>query len=385
MLTTKVPDSILAIAVDWPTCYCGATPESGQFPPCDQDGRELDPGEAGSLIVCSWCGLILDVASFDEQAQTMRVVGRAESQPPAPAPARRGTPRTRTSQEYLNVGDPTREHVRGLAARLVDAVRPVMPDDGQGQASVVVDAMLRTLLEDVLDNYDPDTGDLVSSRMVGAGELHQLIREVRTAPDVLAEVFVDHEQIEAWAALMLKLATGKQLDREMFTSDRYGLYVGPTRELVQRGERVEAVVLSPDAVWFRRERPETATPWPACDGEFHGVRIAVLDTNEQGTGRVLAFVHDPKWAITATRWLFTQRRGGEPPATVELGERRWVQITPDCQCTTNGNAAGHDDAKCMVRPAPHGQPLSEAWHARVVRPYTPGAHAVTMLEVWDAR
>jgi hypothetical protein len=399
MLTSTVPEMVVALSVDHPICRCGATPDnSAGFVPCDEHGREIDitSPDAGPLYRCVGCGLIVDTATFDEQGQTMRTAGEAMPAAPPTAPPtttpRTKAPSTRSCQGYLIPGDVTLEYTRDWAKRLVDKVAAAMPgqDLARSGPKALVDLVLRELLDEVCDNYDPDTGRLLSSRAIHASELHQLIREVRSAPNVLAEVFIDHEQIENWAAFVLTTTTGKEPDRAVFTGDCHGLYVGPARELVRRGERVEAVVLSPTQVWFRRERPETSpAQWPLCDAELAGVRVAHLDTTEDGNGRVLAFTHDPRWATVATRWLFTQRRGGEPPASVESGERIWVRVTPDCQCPPHPDDCAcehrHDDAACMWWPGAPNQPVTKGWYARVVRPYTAGAFAVTMMEVWDAR
>lgn len=72
-LVVSDPDLVVAVMDDWPVCRCGATPESGGYLPCDRDGNVV---ESSVLSLCRGCGRIIDGASYDRRADTMRVVGQ---------------------------------------------------------------------------------------------------------------------------------------------------------------------------------------------------------------------------------------------------------------------------------------------------------------------
>ncbi|CAM4296163.1 hypothetical protein KIPE111705_46720 [Kibdelosporangium persicum] len=70
--------TITATAEDWWECACGNDPTFAGFALTDETGRDFDdsPGQwPGRYYLCRSCGLVIDWATVDLAARTVRVVG----------------------------------------------------------------------------------------------------------------------------------------------------------------------------------------------------------------------------------------------------------------------------------------------------------------------
>jgi hypothetical protein len=71
----------LAIQADgagWYLCVCGNEPDEGDFPTCDSAGNEVDLFSNEwdhKHVVCTQCGRIFDLDTYDTTTDTIAVVG----------------------------------------------------------------------------------------------------------------------------------------------------------------------------------------------------------------------------------------------------------------------------------------------------------------------
>ncbi|MFD1145907.1 hypothetical protein [Saccharothrix hoggarensis] len=75
-----LPTTITSWGIDWPECACRNDPQGEGFWPVNPQGERVEPDKEAwpkQLYVCDrqTCGLVLDAATFDAEAQTFGIVG----------------------------------------------------------------------------------------------------------------------------------------------------------------------------------------------------------------------------------------------------------------------------------------------------------------------
>lgn len=107
-------------------------------------------------------------------------------------------------------------------------------------------------------------------------------------------------------------------------------------------------------------------------GTYYGVKIA--DVGEDCES-VLAFTHDARRAIAATRAHIRQNHG-EIADSIDMRKSLFVQVFDHCGCPPHGNCV---DCECERYGLPPCSPDTYAWMTEVCTP--DAEHAIPVIEL----